>query len=175
MGNQYNLDLGIVHLAQVNNTLSAEIDIAACSTQVRYSYESGKRELIQDEQTLIRYSWYGNPGRNSDPHIGGVVNSFARNGYHLSLGDPLGLYILFDPQDSAFGVNDTSLQFSDIYHIDRGDIDHILRLRFEAPEGKVLQDVLQVDFQELQYGGQISKKFENQITRNCPYTIRLYI
>ena len=36
---------------------------------------------------------WGAPDRDSDPHIGAAANAFVRNGYRISLTDPVGLYI----------------------------------------------------------------------------------
>jgi len=57
----------ITHLIQPNNTLSAEIDIAAQATVIRKD-KNGKE--VTDADQLIRCSQYGNPDRNSDPRIG---------------------------------------------------------------------------------------------------------
>jgi hypothetical protein len=56
----------IVHLVQPNNTLSAEIDIAAQATVIRKD-DAGR--IITNPDTLINCSKYGNPGRNSDPIV----------------------------------------------------------------------------------------------------------
>lgn len=56
----------IIHLIQPNNTLGAEIDIAAQATVIRKD-SSGK--TITDANQLILCSRYGNPGRNSDPTV----------------------------------------------------------------------------------------------------------
>jgi hypothetical protein len=56
----------IMHLAQVNNTLGAEIDIAAQATVLR---KDPSGELITDATTLCNCSKYGNPNRNSDPMV----------------------------------------------------------------------------------------------------------
>jgi hypothetical protein len=65
---------GAMHLVQINNTLGAEIELAAASSIVRVI--NGK--TLTGEQELIRCRQYGGPERNSDPHIGGMVNSLTR-------------------------------------------------------------------------------------------------
>jgi hypothetical protein len=55
----------IISLWQRNNTLSAEIDIAAQGTVIRKS--NGK--IITDQDQLIKCSLYGDPDRNSDPVV----------------------------------------------------------------------------------------------------------
>ena len=59
----------IAHLIQPNNTLGAEIDIAAQSTVIRA--KNGK--VVTDQNQLILCSKYGNPGRNSDPTVSVTV------------------------------------------------------------------------------------------------------
>ena len=48
---------------------------------------------ITDAQELIRCSRYGEPGRNSDPHIGEQVNALARQRADITLNNPVGLYL----------------------------------------------------------------------------------
>lgn len=64
--NRYSTTGAIGHLAHPNNSLSAEIDIAAQATVIRKN-EHG--ELISDPRELIRCSRYGGPARNSDPVV----------------------------------------------------------------------------------------------------------
>lgn len=55
----------IISLWQPNNTLSAEIDIAAQGTVIRQSH--GK--IVESSDQLIKCSRYGDPDRNSDPVV----------------------------------------------------------------------------------------------------------
>jgi hypothetical protein len=64
--NNYTTTGTIAHLIHPANTLSAEIDIAAQATVVR---KDSTGQTITDEQALIKCSQYGNPNRNSDPHV----------------------------------------------------------------------------------------------------------
>src|SRR5262245_15242442 len=65
---------GAMHLIQRNNTLTAEIELAAAATLVRQR----NGQFITDEQELINCGAYGQGERHSDPHIGAVVNELAR-------------------------------------------------------------------------------------------------
>ena len=56
----------IVHLVHINNTLGAEVDIAAQGTVIRKD-KDGK--IITDKAKLINCSAYGSPQRNSDPRV----------------------------------------------------------------------------------------------------------
>lgn len=104
----YTTDLGtIAHLIQPANTLSAEIDIAAQATVIR----KGKNGPIDDDDALISCSKYGNQFRHSDPHvralvsskwahreadplkIGSGINERARDGFKISIADPVALWI----------------------------------------------------------------------------------
>jgi hypothetical protein len=66
--NKYNNNTNtgvIINLFQRNNTLFAEVDIAAQGTVIRK--KGGK--IVTDQDELIRCSKYGAPGRNSDPKV----------------------------------------------------------------------------------------------------------
>ena len=54
------------HRAQVNNTLSAQVDLGARATVVRKRVDG---TVITDSDELIRCSRNGNPDRNSDPTV----------------------------------------------------------------------------------------------------------
>jgi hypothetical protein len=129
----------IMHLAQPNNTLSAEVDIAAQATVIR---KSPSGELITDETTLCNCSKYGNSMRNSDPMIGIKVNGFARDGYHVSIADPVAIYIHdFNTANFQLDFDGTGQDLQPIpdgtFTWVRGDIDNKmgLRLRIQIPKG----------------------------------------
>ncbi|KEF57335.1 uncharacterized protein A1O9_05252 [Exophiala aquamarina CBS 119918] len=92
----------IISLWQPNNTLSAEIDIAAQGTVIRQSH--GK--IIDSSDQLIKCSRYGDPDRNSDPAIGAAINQAARKGNTLSVADPVALYM------QSFDTSNLSLDTS---------------------------------------------------------------
>ena len=79
---------GAMHLIQVNNTLSAEIELAGGSSVVRVI--DGR--TLTGALELIECGRYGGPERNSDPHIGDVVNSLTRQKADVTLANPVGLY-----------------------------------------------------------------------------------
>jgi hypothetical protein len=80
---------GNMHLIQQANTLNAEIELAAAASIVR---RRGGR-LLTGAQELIECGAYGVASRNSDPHIGEVVNRVARDGAMVTLADPVGLHL----------------------------------------------------------------------------------
>src|SRR5207249_2565580 len=80
---------GAMHLIQQNNTLGAEIEIAAAATIIR---QRGG-QILTSEQDLILCGQYGQPDRHSDPHIGSEVNALARAHDDITLANPIGLCI----------------------------------------------------------------------------------
>lgn len=163
-----NTKTGPVHLISPPNTLSAEIYLAAAATIVRECNGS----VVTDQSQLIQCSRYGTPGRNSDPFIGGTVNSIVRQGgVKVTLKDPVGLYI----QEPAF---DQTWQLpvqapgdahpSDYWKIVRGrrrtdpnEPDFILHAVYEVPEdqGFCVGDIT-IDGLPIRFGSQITQKFQ---------------
>jgi hypothetical protein len=137
----------IIHLMQPNNTLSAEIDIAAQGTVIRK--RKGSTDLITNQDELIMCSKYGNPGRNSDPHIGASINGLARAGNMVTVVDPIALYIHeFDTSSFVYDLKSTSgkpkkehlqeIKDKDkVFVVQRGDLSKKLglRIRVAVPDG----------------------------------------
>jgi hypothetical protein len=129
----------IMHLAQVNNTLGAEIDIAAQATVLR---KNPSGQLITNETTLCNCSKYGNPDRNSDPKIGIGINNIAQEGNFISIADPIAIYMLeFNTANFQLDVDGTGQDLQPIpdgtFTWMRGDINKKmgLRLRVQIPKG----------------------------------------
>ncbi|MEE1782158.1 hypothetical protein PUR71_04330 [Streptomyces sp. SP17BM10] len=121
---------GAMHLIQRNNTLGAEIELAAAATIVRVI---GGQELATEQQ-LIQCSKYGQAERNSDPHIGGAVNAIARQKADVSLADPVGLYFN-DLSTDGWAAPDNSDPKSYWTYV-RGDAAHPVRAVYEVPQGR---------------------------------------
>jgi hypothetical protein len=79
-----------VHMQQKNNTLFAQVNIAAISAVLR---QDRAGNLISNSQKLIGCGGYGEGSRQSDPTIGSAVNTFARENRFVTLEDPVGLYM----------------------------------------------------------------------------------
>ena len=142
---------GAMHLVQDANTLSAEIELAAAASIVR---KIGGRELT-GEQELINCSQYGEPLRNSDPHIGGVVNSVARLKADLAVANPVGLYfkdIATDGWETPDGTDPKSF-----WKILRGKPDTPVRAVYEVPaaKGYTVSDVT-IAGKPITFGAQIT-------------------
>ncbi|KAK3941638.1 hypothetical protein QBC46DRAFT_353084 [Diplogelasinospora grovesii] len=118
----------IVHLAHRNNTLQAEIDIAAQATVIRKD-DHGK--IITDKTQLIRCSRYGQESRNSDPKIGDEINKLAPDEYMME----------FSASKFALDVDGTGENLKPIpdgtFRFVRGDIKKKtgLRLHVQIPDG----------------------------------------
>ncbi|KAF9880613.1 hypothetical protein CkaCkLH20_01655 [Colletotrichum karsti] len=131
----------IMHLAQRNNTLSAEIDIAAQGTVVRKDKQGN---VITNDVKLCNCSKYGVATRNSDPKIGASINGLVRGGNSVSIADPVAIYMV-DFDSSSFmldqdGSGDNLIPVPDgTFTWQRGDINKKmgLRLHIQIPEGQI--------------------------------------
>ncbi|MDX2937302.1 hypothetical protein [Streptomyces ipomoeae] len=118
---------GAMHLIQQSNTLGAEIELAAAATIRRVI---GGRELT-GAQELIACGKYGVADRNSDPHIGEVVNSVARQKADIALSDPVGIYF-DDLATDGWSTPDDSDPKS-FWTFERGAANFPVRAVYEVP------------------------------------------
>ncbi|SPO00291.1 uncharacterized protein DNG_03136 [Cephalotrichum gorgonifer] len=131
----------IMHLAQSNNTLSAEIDIAAQGTVIRKTLNGA---IIKDKTKLCNCSKYGVATRNSDPQIGSAMNGLALAHHSVSIADPVAIYMtqfdsesfMLDPDGS--GENLIPIPNGTFTWV-RGNISkHMgMRLHVEVPQGVI--------------------------------------
>ncbi|WP_051581604.1 hypothetical protein [Pseudonocardia acaciae] len=142
---------GAMHLIQASNTLGAEIELAAAASIVRII---GGRPLT-GEQELINCGRYGAAQRNSDPHIGGVINGVARLKADIALSDPVGLY--FDDLSTAGWETPDGSDPKSYWTYVRGIAGHYVRAVYEVPRGRgfVVGDVT-VDGNPIDFGAQIA-------------------
>jgi hypothetical protein len=121
---------GAMYLVQGANTLGAEIDISVRSTIIRKingTVLTGERELIDCGQ-------YGDPDRNSDPHIAAQVNALARKDAFIPIANPVALYIAgFAPVGWQTPCGSDPRDF---WKIVRGDQAHALRAVYEVAHGE---------------------------------------
>jgi hypothetical protein len=158
--NKWNTTNGAMHLNQRNNTLGAEINIAAQATILR---QKGGVTLT-DPDELIRCGQYGAPGRASDPTIGAAVNRLARDGYSLTLQNPVGLYI--DSLDTTGWKKPNGTPVDPGYwKILRGSTGKILRAVYEVPanQGFTVGDIA-IGGEKIEFGGQIAEKITMKLT-----------
>ena len=142
---------GAMHLIQENNTLGAEIELAAGASIPRMRGGS----FITDEQGLIECGKYGQGDRHSDPLIGAVVNELARNKSDVTLANPVGLCIA-GLSVAGWTTPDGSAPLS-YWKITRGTPQKALRAVFEVPAGKpfVVGDI-KINGKNIDFGAQIA-------------------
>ena len=158
--NKWNTINGAMHLNQRNNTLRAEINIAAQATILRQK----NGVVLTDADELIRCARYGAPGRASDPTIGALVNALAREGYAITLQNPVGLYI--DRLDTpGWTKPDGSDVDPGYWKILRGKPGAILRAVYEVPEeeGFTVGDLF-IGGEMIGFGGQIADFITMKLT-----------
>jgi hypothetical protein len=150
---------GAMHLIQPNNTLRAEIELAAGSSVVRMI--GGK--LLTREQELIECGQYGAPERHSDPHIGAVVNELTREGADVTLDNPVGLYFA-DLSTAGWETPDSSdprLYWSYV----RGTPKWPVRAVYEVPPDRdfVVGDI-KINGRKIDFAGQIADRINMKLT-----------
>jgi hypothetical protein len=158
--NKWNTTNGAMHLNQPNNTLGAEINIAAQATILREK----NGVVLTDADELIECAQYGAAGRASDPTIGALVNALARLGYAITLQNPVGLYI--DRLDTqGWTKPDGSDVDSGYWKILRGHPGAVLRAVYEVPEaaGFTVSDLL-IGGESIEFGGQIADFITMKLT-----------
>jgi hypothetical protein len=159
--NVWNTRRGAMHLIQPNNTLNAEVRIAGDATILRRNPDGS---LKTDAQDLIECARYGEPGRASDPHIGDLVNGLARDGYVISIKDPVGLY-MNRPRLAGFTTPDGKPVGQEWFTIARGSEDFILRGVFVAPAGSPFSvGDIQIGGVPIAFGGQVAKVIDMGLT-----------
>lgn len=158
--NKWNTKSGAMHLNQRNNTLGAEINIAAFATILRQK----NGHPVTDADALIRCAQFGAPGRASDPTIGAQVNALARAGHHITLQNPVGLYI-----DSINLAGFTKPNGSPIdpgfFRVTRGQPGMAVRAVFEVPEsaGFTVGDI-RIGGEKIAFGGQLAEHITMKLT-----------
>ena len=158
--NKWNTEVGAMHLTHPANNLFAEVFLAASAT-VRRSQHGAE---ITRSIPLIRCSGYGDETRNSDPAIGVAVNGLARDGRHITLANPVGLYM------SAFngaGLTLNGAPAGGFFKVVRGALPLGLRAVYELPAELAAQGLTVSDVKAgnaaIQFGGQIVERITMHI------------
>lgn len=149
---------GAMHLIQPSNTLGAEIELAAAAT-IRRVIEG--RQLT-GAQELIACSKYGVADRNSDPHIGEVVNSVARQKADLALSDPVGLY--FDDLATDGWSTPDGSDAKSYWTYERGDTGHPVRAVYEVAERNFTVGDITISGKPIEFGAQIADFITMKLT-----------
>jgi hypothetical protein len=145
--NDWNTERGALHLTQVNNTLGAEVNLAARATIARRDHP----DPLDAPDLLADCGAFGDPRRDSDPNIGAAANALVRDRHLVTLTDPIGLYIAAfrgdlvklpdEPGEGVAelprGVGGPETWFGAVRPADpvRDGLTRILRAVFAIPEG----------------------------------------
>lgn len=150
---------GAMHLIQPNNTLTAEIELAGGSSVVR---EINGR-VLTDARELIDCGKYGGRERNSDPHIGAVVNSVTRQRADVTLANPVGLY--FADLSTANWATPDGADPKSFWSYVRGTAEKPVRAVYEVPadRGYLVGDVT-IGGQPIEFAAQIADFINIKLT-----------
>lgn len=150
---------GAMHLIQVNNSLGAEIELAAGSSVVRKINGT----ILTGEQELIRCGRYGGERRHSDPHIGALVNSLTRQLADVTLENPVGLYFAgLSTNGWQTPDNTDPIQF---WKYVRGTQEKPVRAVFEVPEGhNYLVGDIKINGRNIDFAAQITDFINMKLT-----------
>ncbi len=150
-------------LTQNNNTLFAEINLAARATQ-RFAVRPDLQTSV-DRFALTACGGYGAVNRNSDPTIGAAVNNLALSGFQAMVSNPIGLYIGEVDLSSFRDPFRNPVDRNDILTVHRGSFEdedglpRVLRCSVHPPEGADYSlDKCTFDGHPLTTGGPIARK-----------------
>lgn len=179
---------GAIHLTSTPNTLQTEIGLATAATVQRNNPSGSTGNTVWPQRlfnNLLCDAQYGQKNRNSDPNIGGSVNSLV-NGSLLStntirvatLADPPGLYIQMP--DFTNYVTPDGTDASEFWTIVRGTEklndqygnpmpgNFILHAVFEVPADKnyTISDIT-INKTKIDWGSQVAATFLMQIVASA--------
>jgi hypothetical protein len=163
-GNVWNTGRGAMHLVHPANSLGAEIKLAADATVLR---RRGTR-ILTDADELITCAGFGERLRSSDPRIGADVNALARQGYAITLQDPVGLYIV--RLETQGWRKPDGKPVGNYLRVVRGKPGQALRAVYEVPAraragGRpfVVGDI-EIGGRPIEWGGQIAERVTMGLT-----------
>lgn len=157
--NKYNSTQGAMHLQQRNNSLGAEIFIGGDATVLRQKHG----QVLTDAVELIECAGFGEALRASDPHIGSEVNALARQGFAITLLNPVGLYM--EKPDTAGWQTPDGTDPATFWTRLRGTEEATVRGVFEVPaaKGYTVGDI-KIGGLPIQFGGQIAENITVKLT-----------
>ncbi|MEA5260666.1 hypothetical protein VB264_22905 [Arcicella aquatica] len=171
---------GAIHLTSTPNTLQTEIGLATAATVQRINADGSTSWPSSQYNALLCDAQYGQKHRNSDPNIGGTVNSFVTLGNVVTLADPPGLYI----QMPNFAGNNYEAPNGDdpaaFWTIVRGSEtldsqdgtqlpgNFILHAVYEVPanKGYTVSDIT-INGSPIEWGSQVAATFKMQIVASA--------
>jgi hypothetical protein len=150
---------GAMHLIQPNNTLSAEIELAAGASNTR----APKGVILTDPKELIDCGRYGQAERHSDPTIGSEVNALARSDADITLANPVGIY--FAGLSTAGWKTPDDADPEGFWKVTRGTAAKPVRAVYEVPAERnyVVGDIT-INGKPIEYGAQIADFITMKLT-----------
>jgi hypothetical protein len=150
---------GAMHLIQVNNSLSAEIELAAGSSNTRIKNGT----LLTDPRQLILCGRYGQEERHSDPSIGAAVNALTRAKADVTLANPVGIY--FAGLSTAGWQTPDGSPAENYWKITRGTAAKPVRAIYEVPADRsfVVGDI-KINGSNIRFGAQIADFITMKLT-----------
>jgi len=175
--NKWNTELGAMHLTHPANNLFAEVFLAGSATVRRSQHGSEITQAIP----LCKCGAFGASTRNSDPAIGAAVNGLCRDGRHVTLADPVGLYM---GNFNGAGLTVNGQPAGGFFKVVRGAFPTALRAVYELPpelaaQGLTVSDV-RIGGAAVQFGGQLAERITMHIAgiasvatdiRNTPVSV----
>lgn len=159
--NKWNTSKGIMHLIQRNNSLGAEVRLAADATR-RYGIKPDLN-VNPSRFELVACGVPAGINRNSDPTITEEVNKLVLSDLKVSISNPIGLYIGDIQINGILDPDNNPVARDDILKIERADKDpfapKILRFKIVMPteRSEGLEQYTLNGF-NLKYGGPIAKE-----------------
>ncbi|MQY27405.1 hypothetical protein [Nocardia aurantia] len=154
-----------VHMQQPNNSLGAEVNIAARAAILR---RNANGKLKTDADDLIQCAQYGDAARQSDPTIGAAVNAVARAGKLITLANPVGLYMA--SLDTTGWTTPDGTDPQTFWNVTRGSSvgdeskNMIVHAELSVPPDKGYQlSDLEIAGTPLAYGGQIAARIKMRL------------
>jgi hypothetical protein len=163
-GNKWN-NAHCVHLQQPNNTLGAQINIAALAS---IAMKDATGTLITSVSNLIPCTGFGEASRQSDPTIGDNVNKLARENRFLTLANPVGLYM--SSLDTTGWVTPDGTDAQKFWKVLKGLVDKdprksmIVRAEYAVPasKGYTVSDI-KIGGAPIEFGSQIAEQLEMRL------------
>lgn len=153
--NRWNTVEGCVHLIQRNNSLGAEINLAADAT-----YDYGPIAGFADAEAFMTCAAIGGIRRNSDPNIAFDANIAVSGGTAVTIADPVGLYIseFLTGGITHNGDNVTDEVLGGIRGTQGGERQRVVRFEIRAPQdGRFTLEDCTFDGQPITSGGPIAR------------------
>jgi hypothetical protein len=143
--NVWNTKRGIVHYIQDINTLKDAVDLAQ---------DSVKTAAVLDNFDVPSSSLKS--ATSADPRVALDIGVLARRGLSITLGDPIGLYMI--RWDHTGWTKPNGRPVGDYWTVRRGTVGAALRLEYEVPasEGFVVGEI-RIGGRPIDFGGQIAE------------------